>query len=168
MVVLCPPDDEFMMSGLRPADLPAMGLLIALATGVSACGRQLPQSQFGVYYRQTKHLILPSGDSVKVYRVKYWIFESGPPALQLEYEPPFAVSDTAAVHREARLLWPFFAPYVEAKGLTGGIVTATNLHVYGIWPILWTSRSKSFGFVAQKGRDGRWRFENDTVPLPAA
>ena len=136
---------------------------------LAACSPALPQGQFGPYSRQSKHLILPRAETLKVYRVKYWAFTSGePPAIQLEYEPPFSVSDSAAIRREARLLWPFFVPYLEAHNVTGGIITATNLHISGVWPIAWTSHNESFGVVADKSTDGHWRFKNDTVSLPAA
>ena len=153
--------------------LKAMRLNIAataLTTGLLVgCSPALPAGQFGPYHRQSDHLILPTGDTLTVYRVKYWTFDSGEaPAIQLEYEPPFSVADTAAVHREARALWPYFVPYVEAQGLTGAIVTATNLHVRGLWPLAWRSHYDSFGFVAARGSDARWRFQNDSVPLPPA
>lgn len=143
--------------------------VFALAALLGACNTSLPRGQFGPYPRQPDQLRLPGGQVLPVYRMKLWTFSDGePPAIQLEYEPPFSVSDTAAVHREARTVWPYFVRYLEANGLTGGIVTATNLRVSGLWPIAWTSHEQSFGFVASRGSDGRWRFKGDTVPLPPA
>jgi hypothetical protein len=122
------------------------------------------------------HLLLAPTEEVTVYRVKYWSFADGtPPALQLEYEPPFSVDDTVAARREAVHLWPAFAPYLEANGLTCAIVTATNLRRsirllswLPAWLPLTTSYFHSFGLVAAKGPDGAWRFEGFTDPLPPA
>ena len=132
-----------------------------------ACTPSLPHGEFGPYYRRSKHLLLPTGDTLLVYQVKYWNFSSGePPALQLEYEAPFKVSDTNAVRREAVLLWPFFEPYVEAQHLQGAIITATNLRISGLWPVAWTSRDVHFGFIIVEEEDGRWHFAQDSVTLP--
>jgi hypothetical protein len=140
-----------------------------LATLVCACGPALPQGQFGPYYRHSKHLALASGDTLTVYRVKAWTFSSGEePALQIEYEAPFPVSDTAAIRREVRLIWPAFAPYLEVNHFTGAIITATNLRIHGIWPIAWSSTHESFGFVADKEANGGWHVESDTTRLPPA
>jgi hypothetical protein len=69
---------------------------------------------------------------------------------------------------EARRLWPAFAPYVEAQHLTRAIVTATNFHLYGVWPIAWTSGNQSFGYVAAVSTDGIWQYDRDNRPLPPA
>ncbi len=131
------------------------------------CSPALPQGQFGPYYRQSKHLVLATAETLVVYRVKYWTFQDGSlPALQLEYEAPFLVSDTAAVRREAFRLWPAFAPYAEAKGLKAAIITATNFHVSGVWPIAWTSHQDHFGLLVFKHLSGQWRLQHDSVPLP--
>jgi hypothetical protein len=145
----------------------SIALFLSLGV-VAGCSRRLPQGQFGTYARRPEQLVLSATDTLAVYRIKLWIFNTGePPALQLEYEPPFSVADTAAVHREARRLWPVFAPYAEARHLTAAIVTATNLHVLGLWPIAWTSHVKSFGLVATRSTDGRWYFDGDSAPLPS-
>jgi len=136
---------------------------------LTACSTSLPHGPYGPYSRRTKHISLPSGETLVVYRLKYWTFRSPePPAIQLEYEAPFAVSDTAAVQTETRVLWPFFVPYLEAKGVTAGIITATNLHILRLGPITWMGRTRSYGLVAHKGSDGVWRLETDSLPLPAA
>jgi hypothetical protein len=143
--------------------------MIGVVGIVAACNPQVPEGQYGSYDRRPGHLILESGDTLTVYRVKYWTFASGdPPALQLEYEAPFSVSDTLAVHQEVRLLWPDFAPYVEAQNLTAAIITATNLRIAGVWPLAWHSQARSNGVGATRGPDGHWRIAKDTSPLPAA
>src|SRR6266542_7100650 len=134
-----------------------------------ACGPALTQGQFGSYYRETKHLVVAPSNTLTVYRVRYWSFKDGSsPALQLEYEAPFAVSDTEAVRREAFRLWPAFAPYVEAKRLRAAIITATNFRISGVWPIAWTSHQNHFGLIAQKGPGDQWHLQHDTTVLPPA
>ena len=140
-----------------------------LLTLVCACSPGLPQGQFGPYYRQSEHLVLAATDTLTVYRVKYWTFKDGSsPALQLEYEAPFAVSDTAAVRREAFQLWPRFAPYVETKHLRAAIITATNFRLSGIWPIASTSHQKHFGLIAEKGPGDEWHLQRDATALPVS
>jgi hypothetical protein len=134
---------------------------------VCSCSPALPQGQFGPYYRQSKHLVLAPRETLTVYRVKYWTFNDGSsPALQLEYEAAFPVSDTAAVRREARHLWPTFVPYVEHRGLRAAILTATNFRLSGVWPIAWTSHDYHFGLIAEKGPGEAWYLQHDAVPLP--
>ena len=132
-----------------------------------ACNPTLPQGQFGPYSRTVMHLVLGPAETLTVYRVKYWTSNDGSaPALQLEYEAPFPVSDTAAVRREAIHLWPMFAPYVRGMGLSAGIITATNLRIRGLWPIAWSSQTHHFGFVVEEGSIGHWHFQHDTAQLP--
>ena len=140
-----------------------------LALGLAACVSTPPVGQFGPYFRKNKHLTLPSGELLTVYRVTYWTFETGPsPQLQLEYEAPFNVlSDTMAVHREARLIWPEFAPYVKRLGLQAAFITASNLHtksfgVFGTWHV------RHFGVGIRRSTDGNWYALGDSLPLPIA
>src|SRR5512147_1483620 len=108
---------------------------------------QEPQGQFGAYHWTNSRLRFPDGDSLTVYRVKFWQFDDGsPPALQLEYEPPVSVADIPAIRRNLDRIWPFFQPYVEARHLSGAIVTATNLVRHGTPPLPWTATFKSYGF----------------------
>jgi hypothetical protein len=142
-------------------------LLAALMLG-AACEPAPPRSQFGVYPRYTLQLRLTSGETFTVYRVKHWTFRDGaPPALQLEYEPPFSVQDTAGLRRLARQIWPAFAPYVEKLGLASAILTATNLEKHGN-SLVHTERIRSFGLIARRDSAGVWRLERDPVPLPPA
>ena len=141
--------------------------LILSLTLLAGCNRSLPHGQFGPYDLKNAHLLLSPTESLVVYRVKYWTFRDGSaPALQLEYEPPFAVTDTAAVRREAVRLWPLFGPYVKGMGLSAGIITATNFHLSGVWPYVWTSNQKSFGVVIEEGAPNHWHFRYDTMDLP--
>ena len=123
---------------------------------------QEPTGQFGPYHWQNRQLRLPDGDTLTVYRVKLWQFGDGsPPALQFEYEPTFAVSDTACLRSELNRVWPAFAPYVEALHLTGAIVTATNLTRQGAPPLPWTATFKSYGFVLVRGPDATWKVSGE-------
>jgi hypothetical protein len=107
-----------------------------------------------------------SGDTFTVYRVKYWTFGSGdPPALQLEYAPPFSVSDTNGVRQLAARIWPAFAPYVTHLHLNAAVLTATNLDWSGN-DLAWTSRMHHYGVTAARQPDGRWYIAGSTVPLP--
>ena len=130
------------------------------------CEPPAPPSQFGDYRPPYKHLRFSSGDSVTVYRVKYWTFSNGDsPALQLEYEPPVPMSDTAVLRDVARQVWPFFEPYVDSLHLTGAILTATHLEVYRGGEAQ-VSRTRSYGFTAKRDTGGVWRLTDDPRPLP--
>jgi len=133
---------------------------------IIGCEPPPPQSQFGEYHPPFKHLRFATGDSVTVYRVKYWTFSDGePPALQLEYEPLVPVSDTAALRDFARQVWPLFEPYVDSLHLTGAILTATHLEVYRGGEAQ-LSRTRSFGFTANRDTTGVWHLTDDPRPLP--
>lgn len=134
---------------------------------ILGCEPPAHHSQFGDYRPPFKHLRFDNGDSVTVYRVKYWTFSDGEsPALQLEYEPPVALSDTAALRDFARQVWPLFEPYVDSLHLTGAILTATHLEVYRGGEAQ-VSRTQSFGFTAKQDTAGVWRLTDDPRPLPA-
>ena len=100
-----------------------------MAVIVAACGVSVPHGQYGPYVSgQEKHLRLVSGESLVIYRVKYWTFSSGEdPAMQFEYEALDSLGDTVALRRRARELWPAFAPYVEALGTLASSSTAIPL-----------------------------------------
>ena len=130
---------------------------------------QEPTGQFGAYHWHNKQLRLPDGDTLTVYRVKLWRFSSGEPsALQIEYEPPTSVADTAAMRRLLRRVWPAFAPYVEYLHLRNAIVTATNLTRHGAPPLPWTATFHSYGFVLQTDTQGQWSVKDDLrgITLP--
>ena len=141
-------------------------LLVAVFLVGAGCDPAVPVSRFGAYREPTQSLRLAGGDMLPVYRVKLWRVAGGePPALQLEYEPPFDVTDSVAARRFARAVWPVFVPYVEAAGAPAAIVTATNLRRRG-GRLFGTARMRHFGVVAGRGADGRWRLEGDTAALP--
>jgi len=140
-------------------------LVSFLAAG---CMAPTPVGQFGPYHRSNKFLRLDSGDSITVYRVKLWQFENGePPALQLEYESPTTVADTASVLAFASRLWPVFRPYVDSAHVGVAILTATNLQRRG-WGRFGTTSFQSYGLVASKGPDDRWYLPSHPDPLPPA
>jgi hypothetical protein len=137
--------------------------LIALA----ACQPAPHRSQSGEYHASNKMLTLANGDTFTVYRVKYWVFSDGePPALQLEYAPHGPVSDTAALRKSARAIWPAFEPYLRAARVTGAILTATELSRVAVGAAF-VSRNKSFGILAHQSADGSWKFDGETAALPA-
>lgn len=146
-----------------------MRSLILAAVLVGACSPVVPQGQYGPYVAgNEKHLPLPGRDSVVIYRVKYWTFSSGDsPAMQFEYAALDSLSDTVALRRRARELWPAFAPYVEASGLRDGIITATKLERHGV-PGFWRASMKHFGLLVRRDADGTWRFKDDRAVLPPA
>ena len=129
----------------------------------AACGAPITQGPYGPYYRHSKHLVLGEAETLTVYRLKTWTFAdaSSPPAMQLEYEAPFSVTDTGEVRREALRVWPWFAPYVTANGLHIAIITATNLHS-GAVP------SGHYGLIAEDGPGNSWRFKDSGGALPPA
>ena len=111
---------------------------------------------------------LASGDTLPVFRVKYWTFpDSSPAALQLEYEPPFDVTDTAAVRKLATSVWPEFAPHVERLELTMAILTATNMRRASAIQLR-AAAWHSWGFVARRDSAHAWRFDGDSEVLPPA
>ena len=136
--------------------------LLAALLFTSGLSGQEPVGQFGPYHWQNKQLRLPGGDTLTVFRVKYWVFNDGaPPGLQLEYEAPYPVSDTAALHQLLRRLWPAFVPYVESMHLSNAIVTATNMTRHGAPPLPWTATFHSWGYIVQRDSAGGWRVKGD-------
>ncbi len=128
---------------------------------------QEPVGQFGPYHWNNKQMRLLEGDTLTVYRVKYWVFNGADPALQLEYESPLPVTDTLGVKHLLGRIWPAFAPYVEHLHLHRAIVTATNLIRQG-GPPAWTATFRSYGVVLQREPSGIWHIQNDTLPLPSS
>src|SRR5690349_20814671 len=113
----------------------------------TVCGEGPTMGQFGAYPSQPAVLRTPAGQEIPVYRIKYWRFDKGAPALQLEYESPVPLSDTAAVRAVAHSVWPVFVAYVDSAGLSDAILTATTLERRRVgW--LRTSRAASFGILA--------------------
>lgn len=130
-------------------------------------------------YSNPEHLPLPSGDTLKIYRVRYITFiHGGPPAVEFEYEAsiqihgasgntPLTREQTTALQREARALWPYFAGYANGQGVSVAIVVPSTFHS---WGLPWNRRSMvaSLPLMANREPDGRWRFERDSSSLPAA
>jgi hypothetical protein len=97
------------------------------------------------------------------------MFKSGePPALQLEYQSELPITDTAALWKEVREIWPAFARYLEGMKLTGGIITASEpVDMNQIGPFS-TSHRKRFGFIFSRSTDGQWLGKAEVEPMPAA
>lgn len=133
-----------------------------------SCGDAPVMGQFGAYPTKPGYLVTTKGGHLPVYRLKYWTFkDNSPPSLQLEYEPPVSVDDTAAIRSYAHAVWPAFRTYLDAAATRGAIITATNL-VKVQKGIAWTSRARSFGLIASRDSLGRWIFDGETEPLPDA
>lgn len=150
------------------AHLTSSQIAVITTSAIVACSPALPQGQYGPYFPKNKALHLASGEVLAVYRVKILHFSDSTKAVQIEYEPPFAVADTEAVRREARTIWPAFAPYVESNNVEGAVITATNLHRHGIWPLAWTTTMNHYGVLVRRRANGTWYIDRDSVPLPAA
>jgi hypothetical protein len=140
--------------------------ILVLLAGI-ACGRSRPAGRYGEYFFDNKQLHLASGEAYPVYRVKYWTFQDGSVfALQLEFEPPFAISDTARLRLLAHKIWPAFGPYVEGLQLNAAILTATNLRRRGPRHA-WTATMRHFGFTVRRDSTGQWRLDGHSDPLPS-
>lgn len=145
----------------------AIHWLPALTLFAAACSVQ-PQSQFGSYSTKNGTIHLADGSSLTVYRVKRWDFADGSaPALQLEYEPPVSLGDTAAVRRAAERIWPAFEPYVNGHGVKVGILTATRLKQFGGLPFGPLTTMHHFGLIAEKDSADVWHFKGHPSPLPS-
>jgi hypothetical protein len=127
-----------------------------------------PVGRFGPYYETNKRMQLANGDTLTVYRVKYWKFTSGDsPALQLEYAAHVVTTDTDAVIAADRVLWPAFAPYVEHLHLDDAIMTGTNLErLQG--GFIHTSAWHYFSVVMHRDETGTWYVKGHPDPLPPA
>ena len=129
-------------------------------------------------YSNAEHLPLPSGDTLKVYRVRYITFiHGGGAAVEFEYEAsvpiegasgntPLTKEEIAQLQREARALWPYLVGYATAQRVMEAIVVPSTFHS---WGMPWNKRSMvaSFPINASIGLDKRWRFEHDSAALPA-
>jgi hypothetical protein len=130
------------------------------------CRRRVDVGQFGPYIEPFKLIRLPSGDTLTVYRVKYWTFTNGDPsALQLEYQTRVAIDDTAAVRTEAMRLWPVFRPYVEEAGTSTAFLTAADRHAAtaGAAHLMVTHY---FGTVLSRDSVGMWRSKHGSATWP--
>jgi hypothetical protein len=143
------------------------GAVLTGCVGPLTCARSPnPSGQFGEYHDANLVLWLPGGDTVTVYRVKYWTFYDGePPALQLEYASRAPTTDTEAVLAFGRTLWPAFVPYVERMRLTHAVLTATQVTDVKGGSARFVSRH-SYGVTAELDLDGMWRFQGHPEPLP--
>lgn len=143
-------------------------LLLGLTgIGISACPSSIPPGMS--VYSHPGHLILQSGDTLKVYRVSYVTYiDKGPDAVAFEYEAPFPIDDPREVIKEAKSVWPYAAPYVEAQNVGHAVLVLSNYQVTRYLPWRPQIHVKSFPLVVSRGTDGRWRMAIDSAsPLPA-
>ena len=128
------------------------------------CGPGQAVGQYGPYPNQPAVLRTEAGETFAVYRVKYWRFESAPPALQLEYESPVDVADTSSIRKAAYAIWPTFEPYVDSAELRDAILTATRLRRRGVGLSSIVS-IQSFSVFANRDSGGKWFFRGEAQPL---
>jgi len=139
---------------------------MSLLSTTLSCGAAEPIGRFGQYHRTHQYIHLPGCDSLKVFRVKYWVFKDGnPPALQLEYSSPTHVADSASSSSLAGRIWTAFEPYADATGVRSVILTETVLDTVSIPPLM-TSQTKHFGIILIRDSDERWRFKDSGKTLP--
>ena len=133
-----------------------------------SCGSPSPDTgQFGAYAGPFKLIRLAGGDTLTVYRVKYWTFQDGSaPALQLEYQTRVAITDTIAVKAEQGRLWPVFRAYVDRAGLSNAILTATDREYLG-GQVAHASHMRSFGTLLARDSGGTWRARGDSAEFAA-
>lgn len=144
----------------------ALRLVLCSLLFTTTLGAQDAPGDFGPYHDRNMQLRLATGDTLVVYRVKYWSFDDGSaPALQIEYESPVSVDDTAAAFQQAIRIWPAFAPYVEKLDLSKAIITATNLTKKG-GPGHWLTSFKHYGLIAERDGNGDWRIRRREGILP--
>src|SRR4051812_21293466 len=140
--------------------VPIMALMLASCLEGPPAPPAPPAGQFGAYATRNKLMYMANGDTLTVYRVKYWHFNDGSsPALQLEFASPVPVSDTAGLARIATQIWPGFLPMVESAQLGTAILTATNLEKVG-GPGASVTRTHHLGFIAIRDSLGSWRFKD--------
>jgi hypothetical protein len=70
------------------------------------CGTPDAVGDYGQYHIANQWIRLGSGDSLRVFRLKYWVFTDGSkPAVQLEYSSPSGVADSAAAFPLMERIW---------------------------------------------------------------
>jgi hypothetical protein len=121
------------------------------------CGTPDAMGQYGQYHITNRWIHLRAGDSLKVFRVKYWVFTDGSkPAVQLEYASPTGTADSVTAFSLLERIWPAFAPYVEKADLDKAIITETVLDTLNVSPVK-LSGTRHFGIVVIHDADGVWR-----------
>ncbi len=114
------------------------------------------------------HIDLANHHQLVVYRVAAVRFTNGdPPLLQIEYEAPFPATDSKQARTSAQLLWPSFAPYVQAAGMRAAVLTATNLTRRSYAGFFCSSNIRNSNLIVVRESTGVWHFQKDTMPLPA-
>jgi hypothetical protein len=141
-------------------------LILAFSCAALSCGAAEPMGQFGNYPRTHQYIHLAGGDSLKVFRVKYWVFDYDSPAIQIEYSSPTHVADSASSYALAGRIWTAFEPYVDATGVRKVILTETVLDTVNIPPLM-TSLTKHFGVILSRDSSETWRFRDSGKALPA-
>ena len=148
------------------AALARRGIAFVLVGAALSCGPAEPSSLYGNYPRTRQYIHLPGCDSLKVFRVKYWVFDYDSPAIQLEYSSPTHVADSATSYALAGRIWKSFEPYVDALGVRKVILTETVLNTLSIPPLI-TGKTTHFGVVLERDPSETWRFEDSGKALPA-
>jgi hypothetical protein len=161
-------EGELMRIG--PASLALIGCVVVVVLG--GCEGKPIRSSYGAYPEVPSSVVLASGDTLNVYRVKYWTFsDGGASALQLEYEAPLPIADTAGLRAFALQIWPQFRPYVDSLSLTGAILSATTI-IRHRQMVGWRADFQHFGVLLDRDSTGVWsyhgqpvQYDEDAVPL---
>jgi hypothetical protein len=142
-----------------------VGKALCIGSGLLtlACGEPNHPSQFGHYPAKPTLAILPSGDTLFLYRIRYWQLDGRPtPSLHIEFESPWSLGDTGSVRKHLDETWKYFSPYADSLGLTTGILTATVID-RGHRLFVPTTVFRHFGAVFDTASFGGWRDDDVLV-----
>ena len=95
---------------------------------------------------------LENGDVIQVLGISVLTFTEGPPALALRYESGINAVNMKELREEADEIWKVFVEDVEAKHLTGAVLSATNTTPGKDGK----RRMKGYRFVYTKDKNGVW------------
>ena len=148
---------------LRTPTGPVLALATAAVLGAMACRPEVGRT---TVYRATKLLRYGDGDTVTVYRVKYWLPRDGsPPFLEIDFAAQSM--EAPSLRAFARRSWPAIAPYALAFGISGVLLTETYVAdsgvVSGVGPA-----SRGPELILRQRSDGLWYLEGDSEVLPPA
>src|SRR5258708_28734363 len=99
---------------------------------------------------------LPSGRQVKVVAVVPMHLSAGAPALMLQYETDYKISDQAELRKEVDEIWSYFKTDVEKGNFTSAIISANEVpHGFIV------KNGRTYNFVFEKQPDGTWQCLDD-------
>lgn len=99
---------------------------------------------------------LPSGKQVKVLGVVPIHFSASPPALMLQYQTDYKISDKAELRQEVDEIWSFFKTDAERGNFTSAVISANEVpHGFIV------KNGSAYNFVFNKNADGTWQCLDD-------